>query len=168
MAGVSGRHGPTMAACLPGTEAVHSGTCCHLGHQLTLSNMQEKFLVASDLALELIADISCAVLLSPQARFSSKPLRGLRKWTTSLPGHAFQVSCQRAALLGLGQACLQPVCKSGAFQCSQVMGVMCADLQSCSACRWATSHWLPGSVSLRGGAHSFWLWVLDPAWSATH
>ena len=47
--------------------------------------------MVSDLALELIADVSCVVLLSGKVSFKPRPTKGLAAWTSSLPGHAFQV-----------------------------------------------------------------------------
>ena len=46
--------------------------------------------MVSDLALELIADVSCVVLLSGKVSFQPRPTKGLAAWTSSLPGHAFQ------------------------------------------------------------------------------
>ena len=63
----------------------------HLAWLTKLLPTQEINLVASDLALELIADVSCTLLLSPRAHFKRKPKRGLAAWTDALPAHAFEV-----------------------------------------------------------------------------
>ena len=62
--------------------------------------LQEIMLVVSDLALELIADVSCVVLLSGKVSFKPRPTKGLAAWTSSLPGHAFQVApCMRSSVV---------------------------------------------------------------------
>ena len=53
--------------------------------------LQEFNLVGSDLALEVIADVSTTVLLSPKLHLQRTPRRGLGAWTASLPAHAFEV-----------------------------------------------------------------------------
>ena len=47
--------------------------------------------MASDLALEIIADVSCTWLLSPKLHLQRTPRKGLGAWTASLPAHAFEV-----------------------------------------------------------------------------
>ena len=49
--------------------------------------------MASDIALELIGDFAVVCLLCPKRSFHKRPSSKLSAAISSLPGHAFQVSC---------------------------------------------------------------------------
>ena len=48
-------------------------------------------MVASDMALEIIADVTTVWLLSTKASFQRPSKTALARWSRSLPAHAFQV-----------------------------------------------------------------------------